>query len=69
MRANPDVVILTEAEAKEAVLAWKGMRMFRNWCAIELPDGWQIHDSVRSAKAAWKKAGYGVVKLLSFGKD
>lgn len=69
MRANPDVTITTESEAREAIEQWKDYMPYRNWCAIELAGGWQVHDSVRSAKAAWRKAGKPQVKLLSFGRD
>lgn len=69
MRANPDETIHTQDEARKVVEQWKGYMPFRNWCAIELPGGWQVHDSVRSAKAAWRKAGKPKVVLLSYGRD
>lgn len=69
MRANPDITISTESEARTAVEQWKGYMPFRNWCAIELPEGWQVHDSVRSAKVAWRKCGKPAMRLLSYGRD
>ena len=59
----------TEQQVREAVQWWKGCLPYRNWCAVELPDGWQIHDSVRSAKAAARKANVTSCKLLSYGRD
>lgn len=63
----------TYADETKAELAVKGMKLmlpFRNWCAIQLADGWHVCDSIRKARHVAKKAGaVGSVNMLCFGRD